>query len=864
MAFAQREAALAALKRILAPNRVVTNPFELITYEVDASFDRGTPDAVIFPTTADEVVRIVKWAAENHVSLIGRGAGTGLSGGAVAEHGGIIVTFSRMNRIVEFDQAGRSVVAEPGVVNLVLDEYVKAKGLYYPPDPASGRTATLGGNVAENAGGPHCFKYGVTTNYVTGLEVVLADGRVAHLGGRALDYPEYDLVGVVTGSEGMLGLITQVEARLLRNIPAIKTMMASFDSVEEAGVAVSNIIARGLVPATMEMMDQKIMEIIEDYVHAGLPIEAGAALIIEADGYAESVSPQIEEIAAILREHGALNLKIAQTAEERDKIWYARKSAAGAMARLTPAYYLVDGTVPRSQLAETLAEVNRLCQAQGLRVGYVFHAGDGNLHPFILIPDPADKELVARVMGVGQAFMQWCADHDGSITGEHGVGMEKRQYMTLMYSPKDLQLMRDIKEVFDPANLLNPGKVIPERGSGGAGEQESSNRQPPTSNFQLPTSNLQYPTSAQEAAEALQAAIAAGQSARIRGGGTKSGLLPPAGVTLSTSALRGIVKCSPEDLFVTVRAGTPLAELQVELSRAKMWAPLISPWPAATVGGIVATSFNAPLRMRYGAVRDLVLAATVAMPDGSVIRAGRPVVKNVAGYDLPKLFVGSHGTLGLITGLSLKLAPLPRARASMIVPVDSLAQGVALGGVLLPVCLVASALLLCRGCDLTGASSPYALIYTAEGMPEDVAAELAQVRTVVRAAGITVLAEVDEPSGSDVWAARLGAVLSSETSLRAGVPPKDLPRLLVDLAPTLAGAAFIADFANGLLYVQGVADVETVRRPARAAGGYAVILAGPSAASDPWGHTPDGLDLMRGIKAKWDPAGLCNPGAFIV
>ncbi|MCX6029891.1 MAG: FAD-binding protein [Chloroflexi bacterium] len=864
MAIAQREMALSALKRLLAPNQVVTNPSELITYEVDAAFDRGTPMAVVFPRTTDDVVHIVKWAAEHGIPLVARGAGTGLSGGAVAERGGVIVAFSRMNRVLELDEAGRSVVVEPGVVNLVLDELVKTKGLYYPPDPASGRTATIGGNVAENAGGPHCFKYGVTTNYVAGLEVVLADGRVVRLGGRALDYPEYDLAGAVTGGEGMLGLITRVEARLLRNTPAIKTMMASFDSVEEAGVAVSAVIARGLVPATMELMDRKIMRIIEDYAHAGLPVEAGAALIIEADGYRESVSPQIEEIAAILRDHAGCDLRIAQTAEERDLIWLARKSAAGAITRLTPAYYLLDGTVPRSKLAATLAEINRVCEAAALRVGYVFHAGDGNLHPYILIPDPDDADLVRRAHAAGRAVMELCVRQDGSITGEHGVGIEKRQYMTLMHSAAELRLMQDVKEVFDPANILNPGKVIPELGSWGAGVQGSGGAEAQGSadpQYLIP--NTQYPTSATEAADALRACVAAGQSARIRGGGTKSGLLPPANSVLSTSGLAGIIKYAPEDLFVTVGAGTPLAELQVELSRDMMWAPLASPWPAATVGGIVATSFNAPLRMRYGAVRDLVLAATVAMPDGAVIRAGRPVVKNVAGYDLPKLFVGSHGTLGLITDVSLKLAPLPRARASIVVPIDNLAQGLALSGKLLPVCLVASALLLCRGCDLTGVSSPYVLVYTAEGMPEDVAAELAQVRAVVSSEGCADLTEVAGLSGSAVWATRLGAILPSETSLRAGVPPKDLPRLMVDLAPTLAGAAFIADFANGLLYVQGVANVAAVRRPARAAGGYAVILAGPGG-GDPWGHTPDGLDLMRGIKAKWDPAGLCNPGAFIV
>ena len=456
--------ALRALERALAAP-VVTDPVELTTYAHDASIDRAAPDAVAFPQTANDVVEIVRWARHYRVPLVARGAGTGLSGGAVAEHGGLIVGMARMNAVTDLNTAGRRATVQMGVVNLVLDAQAKAHGLYYPPDPASGRSATIGGNIAENAGGPHCFKYGVTTNYVTGLDMVLADGERVRLGGRALDCPEYDLAALVTGSEGTLGIITSAELRLIRNPPAVKTMMAAFDSVEEAGAAVSALIAAGLVPATMEMMDQKMMRIIEEVVHVGLPITAGAALIIEADGYADSVAPQIEEFAATLRAHGGFHLHIAESAEERDKIWYGRKSAAGAMARLSPAYYLVDGTVPRSKLAATLAGVNQICEAADLRVGYVFHAGDGNLHPFILIERPSDAALIEHVVATGREILALCVSYGGSITGEHGVGIEKRAFMPLMYSETELDVMRDIKQVFDPTELLNPGKIIPPRAS---------------------------------------------------------------------------------------------------------------------------------------------------------------------------------------------------------------------------------------------------------------------------------------------------------------------------------------------------------------------------------------------------------------
>ncbi len=275
-----------SLQSFLKPDQIITDPAEKIPYEIDSALERGNPDAVVFPRTTEDVSRLARWAFENTVVLVGRGAGTGRSGGAVPERGGIVVEFSQMDRLLELDAAARIVVVQPGMVNLNLDNIVKAKGLYYPPDPSSGRVATIGGNVAENAGGPHCFKYGVTTKYITGLEIVLADGRVVNLGGSALDIPEYDFTGIVTGSEGTLALITKIQARLLRQPPGMQTMMAAFDSIRTAGDAVSAIIAAGLVPATLEMMDQKIMQFIEQYVHAGLPVHAGAMLIVEVDGVA--------------------------------------------------------------------------------------------------------------------------------------------------------------------------------------------------------------------------------------------------------------------------------------------------------------------------------------------------------------------------------------------------------------------------------------------------------------------------------------------------------------------------------------------------------------------------------------------------
>ncbi len=589
-----KENAIRSLKTLLPKGQVFTDRASLISYEADGGLDKGMPEGVVFPHSTGDVVRIVQWAAERSVPLIARGAGTGLSGGAVADRGGIIVEFSRMNTILDIDEHGRTAMVEPAVINLVLDEQVKTKGLYFPPDPASQRASTIGGNVAENSGGPHCFKYGVTTNYVIGMDVVLADGRSVRVGGRALDYPAYDLCGLITGSEGMLALITSICVRLVRNPPAVKTMLAVFDSVEQAGIAVSAIIATGLVPATMEMMDQKIIRIVEEFAHAGLPTEAQAILIIEVDGYPASLDLQIEEVASILQMHGGRSLRVARSAEERNQIWFARKSAAGAVTRLTPSYYTVDITVPRSRLTETLLEVNAVCERYGLRVGYVFHAGDGNLHPLVLIPDTQDRQLMERVHNAGREMVELAVHKGGSLSGEHGVGIAKRQFMSLMYTDAELAAMWDIKQVFDPNNLLNPGKVFPLPGSGNMTGEEITAVQG-TLNGTLPPvpGNIFPPSTAEEAAEGILSAAKARQNVYITGS-TGVPAAHSGAKVLSTAGLRGIKIYAADDLYITVGAGTPLAEIQSFLANERKQVPLATPWQEATIGGLVATNLNAP------------------------------------------------------------------------------------------------------------------------------------------------------------------------------------------------------------------------------------------------------------------------------
>ena len=854
-----------ALGADLNLDRLVTDPIELITYEVDGGLDRGVPQAVAFPQGVEDVVELVRWAAERDLPLVARGAGTGLSGGAVPSQGGLVLSFSRMKEVLELDERGRSVVVQPGMVNLTLDELVKQRGLYYPPDPASGRSATLGGNLAENAGGPHCFKYGVTTNYVTGLQMALADGQLMRTGGRAFDYPEYDFIGLLVGSEGTLAVVTEASLRLMRNPQGVKTLMASFDSVEAAGEAVSALIAQGLVPATMEMMDRNMIGIIEDYIQAGLPTDAAAMLIVEADGYPESLDPQMDEIVDILSVQEAGDLRVANTAAEREQIWYGRKSAFGAISRISPAYYVADGTVPRSKLADVLASVNQICDRYDLRVGYVFHAGDGNLHPLLMF-DPRDEEMVERVHQAGQEIMELCVAQNGSISGEHGVGVSKRNYMPLMYNLDELAAMREIKELFDPDDRLNPGKIFPSDTESRVEAVRSPGSGPLASPF--------IPKNDEEAADGLQAAQASGQQVFIQGGRIQGASAPEetdGAVWLSTEKLRGVVAYAPEDLYVTARAGTTLAELQETLAPDGLWVPLISPWAESTLGGMLATNFNSPQRMRYGAIRDLVLGLRVVLTDGRRLRYGRPVVKNVAGYDMVKLFIGAYGTLGLITEVTLRVMPLPRARRSLLAPVDSLAAGLALGQSLLNLSFVASGVLLCAGCSGPAEmlDSPYLLVFTAEGHPQDVAAELAAARAALEGAEIRdSLVETETLSGVDVWAELLR---EGDTYGRIGLPPKDLAAYLEANESALDGDAMshIIDFASGLIYVRPaeVGQVLALREPALALGGYAVMMSSNGEADgdfDRWGYAPETLALMRRLKERWDPAGCLNPDTFLV
>ena len=445
------------LKRIAGDNYVLDDQADLLVYEYDGSIDRGNPVVVVLPGTTKEISQVLKLARSNSIPVVARGAGTGLSGGAIAEQGGIVLSMARMNQILEVNRSDRYAIVEPGVVNLDLSTHVASEGLYYAPDPSSQRACTIGGNIAENSGGPHCLAYGVTTNHVLGMEVVLADGTITWFGENERDGIGYDLRGITIGSEGTLAIVTKISVRLLRLPEHVKTMLMSFETIEDASAAVTGIIGAGMVPAALEMMDHFC---IKAAVGAGYPEGAGAVLLVELDGLLESVEEESEEIEAICREFSPLEIRVATDSLEREKLWSGRKGVLGALGRLAPNYYLVDGTIPRTKLVDVLKKINEISERSGYPIANLLHAGDGNLHPSILFDErkPGDVE---NVLAIGAEILRICVDSGGVLSGEHGIGLEKQDQMPLMFSEEDMATMSLLKLAFETEDLLNPGKVFP-------------------------------------------------------------------------------------------------------------------------------------------------------------------------------------------------------------------------------------------------------------------------------------------------------------------------------------------------------------------------------------------------------------------
>jgi len=452
---------LKRLQEIVGAANVLWKDVDLAVFEYDAGLDKQKPSFVVFTRTAEDVAQVVKFLHQEGISYVARGSGTNLSGGTIPLNRGVVIELSRMNRILEIDLQNERALVEPGVYNLTLQNALAPLGYYYAPDPASQKVSTLGGNFGENAGGPHCLKYGVTGNHVLGAEFVWPNGEKVWLGSKAVDPPGPDLLGLLVGSEGTLGIATKILVRIMRLPERVLTMLAIFKNLEDAGQTVSDIISQGIIPATLEIMDNMMIRAVEESMHAGYPLDAEAVLIIELDGLSDGMEEQAQRILEVCRNNGVVSTRRAKDAAERADLWAGRRGAFGAVARLAPSYLVCDGTVPRTKLPAALSAVKKVGQKYNLAVGNVFHAGDGNLHPLILFDDRNTEEM-ERVHRAGMEILKICADLGGTISGEHGIGTEKLKGMPFVFRDSDLEIMRSLKTAIDPKGVCNPGKVIPQ------------------------------------------------------------------------------------------------------------------------------------------------------------------------------------------------------------------------------------------------------------------------------------------------------------------------------------------------------------------------------------------------------------------
>ena len=458
----RRDDIIAGLKSMLPDECVLDSLTSMRAYDADGlSSYRQTPLAVVLPTNVAQIASVMRWCKHNEVKIVPRGAGTSLSGGATPLADGILLSLGKFNKILDIDYENRCVVTQPGVTNLGITHAVEDAGFYYAPDPSSQIACSIGGNIAENSGGVHCLTYGLTTNNVLGVEIVTMEGEVIRIGGRHLDSGSLDLLGVLTGSEGLLGVVTEVTVRILRKPSTQRAMLVGFESALDAGKAVSDVISAGIIPAGMEMMDNPAIRAAEDFVNVGYPREAAALLIVELDGPSVEVDALLESVERIMRKAGANSVRLSQSEQERIDFWSGRKAAFPAVGRISPDYLCMDGTIPRKALPEMLVKISSLSQQYGLRVANVFHAGDGNLHPLILFDANIEGDL-ERAEAFGADILRHCVALGGVLTGEHGVGIEKRDLMGEMFNETDLKQQQRLKCAFDPQHLLNPGKVFPQ------------------------------------------------------------------------------------------------------------------------------------------------------------------------------------------------------------------------------------------------------------------------------------------------------------------------------------------------------------------------------------------------------------------
>jgi len=947
------------LREIVGEENVLVEPDELLVYETDGlPQHKHLPRAVVFPNSTEETSDVLALLHDQRVSFAPRGAGTGLSGGALAINRGIVVELARMRKILEIDRENRTARVQTGLVNAQLSRAVAPFGLYYVPDPSSQPSCTIGGNIAENAGGIHCLKYGTTTDHVVGARIVLSDGSIADFD---LNRAGYDLLGTFIGSEGTFGIATEATVKLAPIPAAVRTLLADFLDVDDASRAVSAIIAAGMLPAALEMMDNAIIRAVEASVFtAGLPTDAQAVLLVELDGIEAGIDEDVETAEAILRERGARSVRRATDEAERKKLWAARKGAFGAVGRLMPDVMIQDAVVPRSRLPEVLADTYRISAKYNLQMANVFHAGDGNLHPLICF-DLRRGADIEKVRQAGREIMETCVRAGGSITGEHGVGLDKSAYLPLIFSEDDMDTMLRVRAAFDPSGLCNPGKIIPmPRGCGearavataslsvpgavatGSPPQVTQSRKLSNPAASAPATDLRRtrrdaassttvaarmnenriarelsrllgdvgvrrltdftlelrdnqraerlievtPSSAEQASDVMK--LAAAERLAVLPAGARrfidaGNLLTQADVILSTRQMNRFITHEPADLVATVEAGVSLRKFQERLSEAGQWLPVDPPDEAnATIGSIVATAAPGPQSFGYGPLRSFVIGLRAVLADGRIIKAGGKVVKNVAGYDLCKLFTASYGTLGAITEVTFKLRPLPAETRTIVAlgaraPSFLLARQIAVNSSPAAVEILSPSL--ARDLGLAASDNDCALLVRFAGSSRAVVTQTAQTLKTLRDAGLRcvthdedllswqTLSNVTSQTRPDlIWHSRVRAPeLSALIDEVVALERDDAWRSTIRWHAGVGDGRMRFLARTPVYHQEAVRALERLRQTAEDRGGSLVLQQAPVEIKrefDAWGSFGSAGELMKRVKQQLDPENVLSPGRF--
>jgi D-lactate dehydrogenase (cytochrome) len=854
------------LPQLFPAEQLILDAAELAVYECDAlPVHKCAPRAVVLCEDEGDVVRAVRWCARHGIPFVPRGAATSLSGGATPVGEAIALDLNRLRRIVRVDPPNRLAVVEPGVVNAHLSAALAPDGFHFAPDPSSQYVCTIGGNVGENAGGPHCLKHGVTVDHVAGLTVVLPDGEVVRLGGPLAENPGYDLTGLFVGGEGTLGTITEITCRLTPAPAAVRTFLAIFAEMQPACRLVTDITRQAILPVALEIIDRRTIRAVEASVlAAGYPENAEAVVLIEIDGCPAALDEEQRVITRLVQEHGAIAFRSAHDATERLKLWKGRKSAYGAMGRVNTDIYVLDGTVPRTRLEEALAKVYEIADRRGLTISNVFHAGDGNLHPNISY-DGRNAEETREVLAAGREILEACVAVGGTLSGEHGIGVEKKEFLPLVFSPDDLATQIAIRDAIDPHHLSNPGKIFPddtgavartEREGSGEGETRVgeaaraagmvgalanvATREPTAAERSFRGSDVRVlvPGTRDEACELLRAAAADGRPVVPAGEGSHAYVGNPSVETpllVATSAFADIVEYEPDDFTIGVGAGMKLAELRETLRRNGQEIPLDFPAAAAgTVGSLMARAPSGARRARYGPLASQVLGLTAVRADGTPFRCGGMTVKNVVGYALRRFITGSLGTTGLLLRANFKLRPLPARRvlgaAAFSTPAAAwdyvaslrsarldLAALWVLGGERSPV----------REPALPAVPGGRTVAWIAEGHTGEVVWLAREAERLLAGCGaeaqdsredhaptdfLESLAALAEPDGA------AGAVPKDQGIVRLSALPSDLPELEREVLALWDGhdglrTELAADAGTGLLTLRWRGDADTVAEP---------------------------------------------------